>query len=105
MTAAQAKTENDMVFMTLFAGGVRKVATVILLAPIFAYKLLLSPLLPPACRFQPTCSAYAIEAIKRHGPFFGLLLALRRIGRCHPISWLGGSSGFDPVPPKASIRR
>ncbi|MBN9554252.1 MAG: membrane protein insertion efficiency factor YidD [Alphaproteobacteria bacterium] len=72
--------------------------TFALCAPIHFYRYILSPLSPPACRFQPTCSAYALEAIKTHGPVRGLMLALRRIGRCHPISWLGGSSGFDPVP-------
>jgi putative membrane protein insertion efficiency factor len=72
--------------------------TFALCAPIHFYRYILSPLSPPACRFQPTCSAYALEAIKTHGPFRGLMLALRRIGRCHPIRWLGGASGFDPVP-------
>ena len=66
--------------------------------PVRAYKNFISPLTPPACRFHPTCSAYALEAIHIHGPFKGLLLAARRIARCHPITWLGGSSGFDPVP-------
>ena len=62
------------------------------------YRLCLSPLVPPSCRYQPTCSAYALEALERHGPFRGTWLALKRIGRCHPVEWLGGSSGFDPVP-------
>ena len=53
-----------------------------------------SPLPPPACRFTPTCSQYAIEAIEKHGPVRGLWLALRRLLRCHP--W--GGSGYDPVP-------
>ncbi|HWD27003.1 MAG TPA: membrane protein insertion efficiency factor YidD [Rhizomicrobium sp.] len=70
-----------------------------LIAPIRAYRSFISPLFPPACRFQPTCSQYAMEAIATHGPLSGLGLALRRLSRCHPISWLGGSSGFDPVPP------
>ena len=76
-------------------------ATLLLCAPIHAYRRFLSPLMPPSCRFQPTCSTYALEAIKTHGPLRGLGLAVRRILRCHPISWLGGSSGFDPVPPHA----
>lgn len=66
----------------------------ILMLPIRVYRLVLSPLLPPSCRFQPTCSAYALEALQRHGPGRGTWLALRRIGRCHP--W--GGSGYDPVP-------
>jgi len=57
-------------------------------------------MLPPACRFTPTCSVYAMEAIRTHGAARGALLAARRLLRCHPITWLGGSSGFDPVPPK-----
>ena len=80
----------------------RAAASGVLIAPIRAYKLLISPLLPPSCRFQPTCSQYAIEAIQLHGPFKGLALAMRRLARCHPITWLGGSSGFDPVPPRPS---
>lgn len=77
----------------------RRVAISLLIAPIHAYRLLLSPLLPPTCRFTPTCSAYAIEAIRTHGPWRGVWLALRRLARCHPIRWLGGASGYDPVPP------
>ena len=68
-------------------------------APIHFYRRFLSALLPPACRFQPSCSAYALEAIHRHGPLRGLALAIKRLARCHPIAWLGGGSGFDPVPP------
>jgi hypothetical protein len=69
-------------------------------APIKGYRMFISPLFPAACRFQPTCSHYAIEAIETHGPAKGLALAMKRLARCHPISWLGGSSGFDPVPPR-----
>lgn len=72
----------------------------VLLAPIRFYKRFVSPMLPPACRFTPTCSAYAVQAIRTHGPAKGAALAAKRLLRCHPISWLGGSSGFDPVPPK-----
>jgi len=75
-------------------------AAAALIAPIRFYRAFISPLFPPACRFQPTCSQYAIEAIQTHGPLKGLLLAARRLARCHPITWLGGSSGFDPVPPR-----
>jgi len=72
----------------------------LLIAPIRFYKRFLSPMLPPACRFTPTCSAYAVEAIRIHGAARGAVLVGRRLLRCHPITWLGGSSGFDPVPPK-----
>jgi len=78
----------------------RRAAASALIAPIRFYKRFLSPMLPPSCRFTPTCSVYAIEAIQVHGPARGLALASRRLLRCHPIAWLGGSSGFDPVPPK-----
>ena len=60
---------------------------------ITSYKYLLSPLLGVNCRFTPTCSQYAIEALKNHGAFKGVYLAVRRISRCHP--W--GGSGYDPV--------
>ena len=70
----------------------------LLSAPIRAYRALISPLLPHVCRFTPSCSVYALEALKLHGPVKGLWLAVRRLSRCHPITWLGGSSGFDPVP-------
>lgn len=59
-------------------------------------------MLPNACRFEPTCSRYALEAIETHGALKGLWLGLRRILRCHPITWLGGGSGFDPVPPRSA---
>ncbi|HWY60849.1 MAG TPA: membrane protein insertion efficiency factor YidD [Rhizomicrobium sp.] len=76
----------------------RRLAIVGLSAPIRFYRRFLSPLNPPSCRFHPTCSAYALEAIEAHGPFRGSILALRRLARCHPITWLGGASGLDPVP-------
>ncbi len=65
-------------------------------APIRVYQYCLSPLFPPRCRFRPTCSAYACEAIMAHGVLKGGMLALGRILRCHP--WNEG--GYDPVPPR-----
>jgi putative membrane protein insertion efficiency factor len=76
----------------------RRFAIALLSAPIRAYRLLLSPLMPGSCRFTPSCSHYALDALDQHGPVKGLWLIMRRLARCHPISWLGGSSGFDPVP-------
>jgi len=61
---------------------------------VWLYRYTISPLIGANCRFQPTCSAYAEEALREHGAFKGGWLALRRIGRCHP--W--GGSGYDPVP-------
>jgi hypothetical protein len=66
----------------------------IFLAIIKIYQLVISPLLPPSCRYTPTCSQYTVEAIKKYGPFKGGWLGLRRIMRCHP--W--GGHGHDPVP-------
>ncbi|WP_409522625.1 membrane protein insertion efficiency factor YidD [Nitrincola sp. MINF-07-Sa-05] len=60
------------------------------------YQYFISPLIPPSCRFYPSCSSYMIEAIQVHGPFKGLWLGLRRVSRCHP--WNDG--GIDPVPPR-----
>lgn len=69
-----------------------------LLLLLTAYRYLLSPVIGPRCRYLPTCSEYAIEALNRHGVLKGGWLALRRISRCHPWKWLGGGSGYDPVP-------
>ena len=70
------------------------IATAMLIAPIRLYQLTLSPMLGNVCRFTPSCSRYAIEALEKHGPVKGLYLAARRIMRCNP--WHEG--GFDPVP-------
>jgi putative membrane protein insertion efficiency factor len=82
----------------------RRFAVAMLSAPIMAYRYLLSPVMPPRCRFHPSCSAYALEALTEHGPFKGSWFALRRLARCHPIEWLGGGSGYDPVPPHGRQR-
>ncbi len=72
----------------------RRFFIAILILPIRFYQKCISPLTPPSCRFVPTCSQYAIEAIKKYGPIKGAFLAIKRILRCHP--W--GGSGYDPVP-------
>ncbi|RRD89069.1 membrane protein insertion efficiency factor YidD [Bacteroides heparinolyticus] len=72
----------------------KRTLSYLLLLPIYFYQKFISPMTSPSCRFTPTCSQYAVEAIKKHGPFKGLYLAVRRILRCHP--W--GGSGYDPVP-------
>jgi putative membrane protein insertion efficiency factor len=83
---------------TTLAAMTGRAVTLALKAPVLVYRFAISPYLGPNCRFQPTCSAYALEALDRHGPVRGTALALRRLSRCHPISWLGGASGYDPVP-------
>ncbi|MBE9030291.1 membrane protein insertion efficiency factor YidD [filamentous cyanobacterium LEGE 11480] len=67
----------------------------LLIGLVRGYRLVISPLFMPCCRFYPTCSQYAIEALDVHGPLRGSWLTVRRIGRCRP----GGDSGYDPVPP------
>jgi putative membrane protein insertion efficiency factor len=65
-----------------------------------AYQLVLSPFAGGACRFEPSCSAYAVTAVEEHGAWRGLQLAVRRVARCHPL----GGHGFDPVPPRTAGR-
>ena len=74
----------------------RQALILILIIPVKIYQLVISPLTPASCRHLPTCSEYAVEALKTHGIFMGSWLALKRILRCHP--W--GTHGYDPVPPK-----
>ena len=74
----------------------KKILSKLLILPIRFYQHSISPLFPPACRYTPTCSQYAVEAITVHGPLKGIWLAFRRLMRCHP--W--GGEGYDPVPPK-----
>jgi putative membrane protein insertion efficiency factor len=73
---------------------ISKIIKFIFISLIKAYQYTLSPLLGPSCRFYPSCSEYAVQAIGRHGPFSGLLLAVKRILRCHPFH----PGGVDPVP-------
>lgn len=90
----------DLIWKTLCQGAyalyqlIAGLLSKIMLALIWFYRNCISPLKPPTCRFTPTCSQYAVEAIKKHGPFKGGWLTLRRILRCHPF----GGSGYDPVP-------
>ena len=72
----------------------KKLFTYILLISIYIYKIAISPFTSASCRYTPTCSQYAVEALKKHGPIKGLWLAIKRIFRCHP--W--GGHGYDPVP-------
>lgn len=72
----------------------RRIAAWPLLAAVQFYRHCISPFTPPSCRFTPTCSQYALEALRKYGPLKGGWLALKRIARCHP--W--GGHGYDPVP-------
>ena len=72
-----------------------------IVAVIRVYQAAISPLFPSACRHEPSCSQYAADAVKAHGPVTGLKLAARRLARCHP--W--GGWGYDPVPEKANENR
>jgi putative membrane protein insertion efficiency factor len=72
----------------------QKVAVRLVIVTVAGYRLVISPLLPRACRFTPTCSEYAIEALSRHGLLRGMGLSVKRILRCHPF----GGSGYDQVP-------
>ena len=71
--------------------------TLILIKFIKAYKYLISPLLGNSCRYLPTCSEYSMDALKEYGFFRGLLISIKRILSSHPIKFLGGGEGFDPV--------
>ena len=74
-----------------------KILTKIVIKIIKSYKYLISPLLGNSCRYLPTCSDYSIDAIKVYGLLKGSALSLKRIFSCHPIKFLGGGEGFDPV--------
>ena len=76
------------------ASGIETVFRFLLLGLLALYRKLVSPLLPPACRFHPTCSAYAAEAVRAHGAAKGSFLALKRVLRCHPFN----PGGYDPIP-------
>lgn len=80
--------------MTRVMRELERAAKALLLGLLAAWQLLVSPLLGPACRFEPSCSRYAAEAVRRHGPLRGSGMAARRLARCHPFH----PGGFDPVP-------
>ncbi len=72
----------------------KRLLNALLIGAIRAYQILLSPLLPPVCRFEPSCSNYGLQALRIHGPFAGTWLTTKRICRCHPFH----PGGYDPVP-------
>ena len=79
--------------------------TIILIKFIKGYRFLISPLLGHSCRYLPTCSEYSIEALTTYGFFKGLLMSIKRILSCHPIKFLGGGEGFDPVHKNFKIKK
>tara|TARA_B100000287_G_scaffold192221_1_gene181387 strand:- start:3 stop:254 length:252 start_codon:yes stop_codon:yes gene_type:complete len=79
--------------------------TSIIIKIIKAYKYLISPMLGNSCRYLPTCSEYSIEALKTYGLIKGILMSLKRILSCHPIKFLGGGEGFDPVNKKMKVKK
>jgi len=83
------------------AGWIRWILIRILMVPVYFYKYTISPMTPASCRHIPSCSEYAIDALKIHGPIKGIYLGTRRILKCNP--W--GTHGYDPVPPKKLIKR
>ena len=82
-----------------------KTITKILIKIIKGYKFLISPLFGYSCRYFPTCSEYSIEALKNYGFFKGIYLSLKRILSCHPIKFLGGGEGFDPVDKNMKVKK
>lgn len=81
-------------FWNRLSRGSKRLVALPLIVLVRFYQTCISPLTPPACRFTPTCSQYALEALRKYGPLKGLWLTVRRLSRCHP--W--GGSGYDPVP-------
>lgn len=81
-------------FWNWLSSGSKRLVALPLIVLVRFYQTCISPLTPPACRFTPTCSQYALEALRKYGPLKGLWLTVRRLSRCHP--W--GGSGYDPVP-------
>ena len=79
--------------------------TIALIKFIKGYRFLIIPLLVHSCRYLPTCSEYSIDALKTFGFFRGLFMSLKRILTCHPIKFLGGGEGFDPVNKKVKIKK
>ena len=81
------------------------ILTYILIKLIKIYKFLISPLFGQSCRYLPTCSEYSIEALETFGFFKGFYLSVKRILTCHPIKFLGGGEGFDPVSKNMKVKK
>ena len=79
--------------------------TKILIKIIKGYKFIISPFLGQSCRYLPTCSEFSIEALKEFGLIKGTLISIKRILSCHPIKFLGGGEGFDPVKKQMKVKK
>jgi len=79
--------------------------TLILIKLIKCYKYLISPLFGHSCRYLPTCSEYSIDALKEYGFIKGILFSIKRIISCHPVKFLGGGEGFDPVKKELKVKK
>lgn len=95
-TAARTDASQATGGLMAFLGLANRLLGLVLALPVRFYRRFLSQALPPACRYEPSCSRYALEALNQHGGLRGAWLTLRRLSRCHPF----GGSGFDPVPPR-----
>ena len=82
-----------------------KIISFLLIGLIKFYKFFISPLFGQSCRFLPSCSEYFIESLEMYGPIKGSYLGLKRISKCHPVKFLGGSSGLDLVPKKQDFKK
>ena len=88
--------------MRIYQKFIKKTGAIIsnlLIVPVKIYQLVISPILPPSCRYYPSCSQYAIQALQMHGPVKGMYLSTKRILSCNPFS----KGGYDPVPEKFSF--
>ena len=81
-----------------------KISVIITIRLIKVYQYLISPFLGHSCRYLPTCSEYSIEALKNFGFFKGIFISIKRILSCHPMKFLGGGEGFDPVNKKTKMK-
>ena len=81
------------------------ISTRFIIKLIKGYKFLISPFFGHSCRYLPTCSEYSIDALKEFGLFKGILISFKRIISCHPVKFLGGGEGFDPVKKKINIKK
>ena len=82
-----------------------KIFSHIIIGIIKVYKIFISPYIRPSCRYLPTCSDYAIESLKEFGLAKGLCMSIKRILSCHPIKFLGGGEGFDPVKKEMKVKK